>query len=167
MKKVIIAIDYNPCAQKVAETGYAYAKAIRAEVSIVDAISDISYYSMEYLPVMGFEGFCLDGPYGNINERRMEARNFLSCVVRHLGDKKIRTKILNGRMADSILEYADEWEADLIVIGTQRCKNYEEFHSHEATSRILRRSNIAVLVVPADKKQLKFTREKDYASLHF
>ena len=167
MKKVMIAIDYNPCAQKVAETGYAYAKALNAEVSIVQALSDISYYSIEYLPVMGFKGFSLDGPYSDIDEQRKEAYNFLSCIVRHLGDKKIRTKVLNGRMADSILEYADEWQADLIVIGTQSHRNYEELYSHDATSTILRQSNIAVLVVPADKKQLKLSKEKEYAFLQF
>ena len=32
MKKVLIALDYNPTAQKVAETGYSLAKAMKAKV---------------------------------------------------------------------------------------------------------------------------------------
>ena len=50
MKKILIAIDYNACAQKVAETGFECARAMNAEISIVHAISDIAYYfSREYL----------------------------------------------------------------------------------------------------------------------
>jgi hypothetical protein len=30
MKRVLIAIDYNPSAQKIAETGFDYAKAMNA-----------------------------------------------------------------------------------------------------------------------------------------
>ena len=58
MKKVLIALDYNPTAQKVAESGYSIAKAMNAEVILLHVISDQVYYSsMEYSPIMGFTGY--------------------------------------------------------------------------------------------------------------
>ena len=58
MKKVLIALDYNPTAQKVAEAGFSMAKAMNAEVILLHVISDPVYYSStEYSPIMGFNGF--------------------------------------------------------------------------------------------------------------
>ena len=61
--KVLIALDYDPTAQKVAETGYSFAKAMGAEVILLHVISDPVYYaSPEYSPVMGFTGYMDMGP---------------------------------------------------------------------------------------------------------
>ena len=38
MKKVLIALDYDPTAQKVAEAGYSLAKSLNAEVILLDLI---------------------------------------------------------------------------------------------------------------------------------
>jgi nucleotide-binding universal stress UspA family protein len=40
MKKVLIALDYNPTAQKVAEVGFSMAKSMNAEVSLLHVIAD-------------------------------------------------------------------------------------------------------------------------------
>ena len=58
MKKVLIALDYDPTAQKVAEAGFSLAKTMGAEVILLHVISDPVYYSStEYSPIMGFTGF--------------------------------------------------------------------------------------------------------------
>jgi nucleotide-binding universal stress UspA family protein len=58
MKKVLIALDYNPTAQKVAEVGFSMAQAMHAEVTLLHVISDLMYYSStEYSPIMGFGGY--------------------------------------------------------------------------------------------------------------
>ena len=58
MKKVLIALDYEPPAQKIAETGYALAKGMNAEIVLLHVLSDANYYaSLNYFPVMGYEGF--------------------------------------------------------------------------------------------------------------
>jgi nucleotide-binding universal stress UspA family protein len=45
MKKVLIALDYNPTAQKVAEVGFSMAKAMNAEITLLHVIADPVYYS--------------------------------------------------------------------------------------------------------------------------
>jgi nucleotide-binding universal stress UspA family protein len=58
MKKVLIALDYDPTAQKVAETGHEMAKAMNAQTILLHVISDATYYSyLDYSPIMGFAGF--------------------------------------------------------------------------------------------------------------
>jgi len=57
-KKVLIALDYNPTAKKIAENGYALAKAMHAEVILLHVVADPVYYSStEYSPIMGFVGY--------------------------------------------------------------------------------------------------------------
>jgi nucleotide-binding universal stress UspA family protein len=50
LKKVLIALDYDPTAQKVAETGYSLAKTMGAEVILLHVISDPVYYSSSFRP---------------------------------------------------------------------------------------------------------------------
>jgi hypothetical protein len=44
-KKVLIALDYNPTAQKVAETGFSMAKSMNAGITLFHVISYQAYYS--------------------------------------------------------------------------------------------------------------------------
>jgi nucleotide-binding universal stress UspA family protein len=57
-QKVLIALDYNPTAQKVAETGFSMAKSMHAEITLLHVVSDPAYYSaLVYSSIMGFNGF--------------------------------------------------------------------------------------------------------------
>jgi nucleotide-binding universal stress UspA family protein len=67
MKKVLIALDYDPTAQKVAEAGFSLAKSMNAEIILLHVISEPVYYSsMEYSPVMGFTGYMEMGPLQSV-----------------------------------------------------------------------------------------------------
>ena len=78
MKKVLIALDYNPTAQKVAEAGFSLAKAMNAEVTLLHVISELVYYSStEYDPIMGFTGFREVGPIELDNLDRLE-----KCILK-------------------------------------------------------------------------------------
>ena len=47
INKVLIALDYNPTAQKVAETGFSMAKSMNAKVVLLHVITDPVFYSAE------------------------------------------------------------------------------------------------------------------------
>ena len=55
--KILIALDYDPTAQNVAETGFSLAKSLGSEIILLHVISDPSLYlSSEHIVVMGFAG---------------------------------------------------------------------------------------------------------------
>jgi nucleotide-binding universal stress UspA family protein len=166
MKKILIAIDYNPCSQKIAETGFEYARAMNAEVCIVHAIADIAYYSMEYAPIMGFKGFSPDSAYKNIEEQEKEAEDFLSAVVKHLGGMNIETKVLNGKTSETILQYADEYNASMIVMGSQSHSSFEKILIGNVVADVLKHSFIPVMIVPTDKQDLNIISRK-HDVLHY
>jgi nucleotide-binding universal stress UspA family protein len=109
VKKVLIALDYNPTAQKVAEVGFSIAKAMNAEIVLLHVISDQVYYSStEYSPIMGFNGFMDTGPMqlNSVDGLKQAALHFLDKSRHHLGDKTIQTIIKEGDFAESILKTA-------------------------------------------------------------
>ena len=57
-KKVLIALDYNPTAQKVAETGFSLAKSMNAEVTLLHVLTDpVLYRTSGFSPIMGYIGY--------------------------------------------------------------------------------------------------------------
>ena len=125
MKKVLIALDYNPIAQKVAEGGFSMAKAMNAEVILLHVISDPVYYSSaEYSPIMGFNGFMESGQWqlNSVDGLKKASQQFLDKSKHHLGDKTIQTLVKEGDFAESILKTAKDLHADIIVMGSHSRK---------------------------------------------
>ncbi|MGH2563279.1 MAG: universal stress protein, partial [Ginsengibacter sp.] len=58
MKKILIALDNNAGAQKIAESGYELAQALHAETILLHVTSDSTHYSsLNYSPILGFDSF--------------------------------------------------------------------------------------------------------------
>ena len=58
MKKILIALDYDPTAQKVAETGFKLAKSLNAKVTLLHVTKDAAIYDTPgFSPVMGYTGY--------------------------------------------------------------------------------------------------------------
>lgn len=150
MKKILIVIDYNTCAQKIAETGFEYARIMNAETCIAHVIADIAYYPMEYSPMMGFEGFSADGVFKSLEEQENEAERFLEAVINHLGDSNIKTKTLTGKTHEAILEYAGEYKADLIVMGANSHTGFDKILG-DVTAKVIKHTETPVLIIPLVK----------------
>jgi hypothetical protein len=107
IQKVLIAVDYDPTAQKVAAAGYSMAKLMHAEVILLHVISDPVYYSSpQYSPIMGLTGemetfpMQLDG----IEGLKQVSQHFLDKFKHHFGDETIKTLVEEGDFAASILK---------------------------------------------------------------
>ena len=156
MKKVLIALDYNPTAQKVAEIGFSMAKSMNAEVILLHVISDPMYYSsMEYSPIMGFNGYMDMGPMqlNSVDGLKKASQHFLDKSKQHLGDKTIKTLVKEGDFADSILEAAKEVHADIIVMGSHSRKWLENILMGSVTEKVLHHTSIPLFIVPTKQKK--------------
>jgi len=154
-KKVLIALDYNPTAQKVAEAGYSLAKAMDAEVALLHIISDPVYYSsLEYSPIMGFSGFMDAGSMQLTAEDLSKASvQFLNKVKHHLHDETIEIVVKGGDFSESILASAKEMHVDLIVLGTHSRRWLEEVLLGSVTEKILHHTTIPLFIVPTKQKK--------------
>ncbi len=154
MKKVLIALDYNPTAQKVAEEGFSLAKSMNAEVTLLHVITDPVFYATSgFSPIMGFNGYVdvspevLDGVDGLKNA----SLQFLDKSREHLGDKTIQTLVKEGDFADVILKTAKELHSDIIVLGSHSQKWLENIVMGSVTKEVLHHSNIPLFIIPTKK----------------
>lgn len=150
MKKILIAIDYDPSAEKVAEAGYALGMAMAADIILLHVIAEPSYYSsMEFSPIMGFTGFA-DPHIPEIveTELKKEAMRFLDRSKEHLGDGPIKTVVAEGAFADTILKLAKDEGADIIVVGRHSRRGLGKLLVGSVAEKILHHSTIPLFIIP-------------------
>jgi nucleotide-binding universal stress UspA family protein len=156
LKKILIALDYDPTAQNVAETGYSLAKSLGAEVILLHVISDLIYYSsIDFSPIMGFDGYMDFGPLElDTADRLKEASvKFLEKSKNHLGDKIIQTQVKEGDFAETILETVKELHADIIVMGSHSRSWLKEIVMGSVTEKVLRHTPVPIFIVPTKPKK--------------
>ena len=155
MKKVLIALDYGPTAQKVAEQGYSLAQKLGAKVILLHVVNDAVYYSStEYSPIMGFEGFMDVTQYqsGTVEGLIKSSNHFLEKTKLHLGDEVIQTSVKEGDIADSIIKAAKEYQADIIVLGTHSRKWLEDIVMGSVAKDVLNHAQIPLFIIPTKKR---------------
>ncbi len=152
MKKVLIAIDYNPSSQKVAETGHELAKLMGAQVCLIHVMSEIAHYGMRYPTFMGYEGYdpgAVDVEM--INEMQKVTEDYLNSAANHLNDPDVITHLAEGDAANVLLEYSEQWNADLLVMGTHSHSALEKLLMGTVASKVLEKTRIPVYMVPVKK----------------
>jgi len=153
MKKVLIALDFDPTAQKVSEAGYSFAKSMGAEVILLHVIVDPLYYSsIESFPIIGYTGSLITPlQILNTEETKKESGLFLDKIKLHLSDDAIQTLIKEGDFADIILKTANELQVDVIVMGSHSRRWLEEILMGSVTESVMHRTNIPLFIIPTHK----------------
>ncbi len=154
MKKVLIALDYDPTSKTVAEQGYSIAQSMDAVTILLHVITDPVYYaSSQYSPIIGFEGYMEMEPFqfDTIEGVRNASEHFLDKYKKHLGNKTIETMVMEGDFADSILAAAKGVHADMIVMGSHSHKWLENIVIGSVTEKVLRHTKLPLLIIPTKK----------------
>ena len=155
MKKILIALDYDPTAEKIAEAGYALAKDMNAQAILLHVLADTQYYMpLEYSPIMGFSGMLPLDMVGPLQPEDLEqaALSFLDASRKHLGDPQIETVVAEGESSASILKIANAKNIDIIVIGSHSRSAFEKIIMGSVTEKLLHDCNIPLFIVPTKKK---------------
>ena len=151
MKKILIALDNNAGAQKIAERGYDLAKALQAETILLHVNADSTYYSsLNYSPILGFDSLSnLDVVQTDtIKELKRTAEDYLANMKLALNDKAIRTIVKEGDYAETILQTANEVNADLIVMGTHSRKGLDKVLLGSVAENVLHHATIPLFIIP-------------------
>ena len=152
MKKILIALDYNPSAQLVAETGYTLAKGMQASVVLLHILADPAYYAAyQYSPIMGFDSNFISPetlPPDISLELKKAAEEFLASSKAHLGDDATVTLVKEGEVSDSIVRTAVEVMADIIVLGSHSRRGLEKILMGSVTEKVLHHSTVPLFIIP-------------------
>lgn len=155
IKKVLIALDYDRTALKVAETGYAMAKAMDAEVTLLHVMSDPVYYaSTQYAPISGLTDSMGVDPLQFDDDDRLKkvSQYFLEKIKNQLGDSTIQTDLEDGDFADTILMKAKGLDIDILVMGSHSHRWLEDLVLGSVTSKVIRNTSVPVFIVPTKKR---------------
>jgi nucleotide-binding universal stress UspA family protein len=140
-KKVLIALDYDPSAKKVAKAGYQMALSMGAEVILVHVIQDLVTYSLSYLNMGPLQ---LD----SVDELKNTSQQFLEKTKLLLGNEAIQTVLVEGDFADCIVETAKELDIDIIVMGSHSKRWLDNIVLGSVSERVLRQTTIPLFIVP-------------------
>jgi nucleotide-binding universal stress UspA family protein len=154
MKKVLIALDYDPTAQKVAEKGFSFAKTMKAEVILLHVVADDTYYaSLEYSPITGFSGFSNTDFFRLVNDEGLvkASQYFLDKIKYHLCDESIQTLVEKGECSEAILRTARHLHADIIVMGSHSRRLLEQILLGSVTEKVLHHTSIPLFIIPTKK----------------
>jgi nucleotide-binding universal stress UspA family protein len=153
-KNVLIALDYDQSAKKVAEAGFSLASAMGAKVTLMHVVADPVYYTnTEYSPITGYTGFTILDPLIEADPNGMEKATlgFLEKFKLELGDETIETIAQDGEASEAILKTAKKIHADIIVMGSHSRKWLENVLLGSITEKVLRHTNIPLFIIPVRK----------------
>ena len=141
MRKILIATDGSPAALQAIELGLEVAEEQHAEPTFVHVAP-----AADVLPVAGF---ALAGPVSVPHELDEADRSSLDEAERLAAERGIfaRTRLLAGDPAREIVAYADEIDADLIVVGSRGLGAIGGALLGSVSHKLLREARRPVLVV--------------------
>ncbi|MES2431872.1 MAG: universal stress protein [Bacteroidota bacterium] len=158
MKEVLIALDYNPSAEKVAEIGYEFAKAMNASVTLLHVKAEpLYYYASEYTPIMGYAGLSSTEMTELLSANKItsEAEDFLESSREHLNDNSIKIIVGEGDSADCILKTANNIGASFIVMGSHCRKGLEKLLMGSLAEKVLHNTMIPLFIIPTRDEKIK------------
>lgn len=143
MKKILIALDYDPTAKEVASAGFSLCKSMNAEITLLHVVSKpITYYAsyQAMAPLLI-----------NTDELKAASQIFLDKLKKYLGDETIKTLIKEGDTSYLILETAKEINADIIVLGTRSRNWLDTIIMGSVAESVLKDTTLPLFIIPTKR----------------
>jgi nucleotide-binding universal stress UspA family protein len=144
IQKIVCPSDFSTCAMQALKYAVELARQFRAEISLVHAYEDPAAY-VAPLPMSGYVG-----PGADL---LLELRQTLETRLEHLREDvekqgvTVRAELLEGAPYRVVLDWADEWQADMIVIGTHGHTGLSHALLGSVTERVVRMASCPVLTI--------------------
>lgn len=138
MKKILIAIASGPTAEKIAQVGFETAKQLNSEVALLSVVDTTALIT---------NGGVTPRELADI-ERNDLRRNQNLLIGQVLKNDKIWTFIEEGKPSEIILKVAEEWGADLIVLGTHGRTGLSHLLMGSVAEKVVRHSTKPLLIIP-------------------
>jgi nucleotide-binding universal stress UspA family protein len=140
--KILIAVDNSTCSEKAAKTGYEMANKFGAEVALVNII--------EPMPATMNQDLTLAPVFLETYDNSEENSHVLLKEIETKFSAGISTTYLSviDSAAHGIINQAESWGADLIVIGTYGRTGLYHFLMGSVAEHVARKSACPVLIIP-------------------
>lgn len=143
-QKVLVPLDGS----EVAECALTHLKAIASGCDVVDVVL---LKVMEPLSVPG-DYVISEGDRVKLESRyRAEAQSYMETIVKQIGEGglNVRADIIQGEAAESIVDYVDKQNVDLVIMATHGRSGIRRWAMGSVADKVVRHLNIPVLLVRA------------------
>jgi nucleotide-binding universal stress UspA family protein len=151
ISRIVLPTDFSETGLLAIEHGGNMARLFAAELHLLHINEPVRYPFPPPEPILRFSN---EEEIDEMVSKRME--DIAADIVKRFGVKVI-TATGEGRIAFEIAEYAEEKEADLIVMGTHGANGYEEFFLGSNAERVVYRANCPVITIQAHAHKLGFS----------
>lgn len=147
--KILIAVDSSPCSMMAAEKGLVLADLLQIPVALVyviDRSQEIIQTDLEVIPIQT-GSFMIE-----------QAQKTMEKMIKEHASPSRADQVLQytpeGLPKDEILQTAEKWGADLIILGTHGRTGLAHLLLGSIAEYVVRHAKVAVLVIPehASKK---------------
>jgi len=138
-RKILIAVDDSPIAEKVATTGYQLGQQLNAEIAVLSVVDNAFLMT---------DGGITPKEMAEIikNDFKKSQQLLIDKVFKNY---KVWTFVEEGKPYEMILKIAIEWEADLIIIGTHGRTGLSHLLMGSVAENVVRHSKIPIMVIPS------------------
>jgi nucleotide-binding universal stress UspA family protein len=159
MKKILVSTDFSSCAANALDFAVQSAKVLTAQIILLHVFDITSYIYPGTVGVdFEYEKSMLD-----------EVKDKLSALENKIEKEEriiVHTSVYEGNVTEGILQTANDWGIDFIVMGTIGSGGLKEKLIGSETATIIGKSKVPVLVIPEEYKWKK-PREILLATNHF
>lgn len=146
-KRILIAVDHTSCCKTALQHGYSLALANQSVIALVHVNEPISPTTFTTDPVLGQQPVII--PENMVYEEEEHNRLLLESYCEELkGISEIFTFIRTGMPREEILSVAEEWNADLIVVGNHKKTGLDHLLSGSVSQSVARKASCPVLIIP-------------------
>lgn len=150
--KILVALDESELSQKAFQQSLSIAKAFNAELMLLNVVSPLEakYQNTVSLISSGYHGNGTNEVAEEEWEMLISNRlDYLQSLINQAEDAGITTDLIQeiGQPAQQICESAQEWQADLIVIGSHGRKGLKELLIGSVSNYVSHHVPCAVLLV--------------------
>jgi nucleotide-binding universal stress UspA family protein len=150
--KVLIAIDDSEIAEHAAIYGFDIARKFNAAVGLVNIVEPVAIPQMTtgVDPIMGFpnQGTGIE-ELEIMDIQKNQSNNIVNQTIKKLaGDLDVTHFNEFGATGDGIIKCSNEFNADLIVLGTHSRTGFDRLLMGSIAEYVVRHSVVPVLVVP-------------------
>ena len=150
VKKMAFSTDFSENADQAFDLAFDLAKKYGAQMFLVHVVPPLVFPS----PTM--EEFISEQPnyqfIEQVSQRSIEQME--SRYVQRMGDyRNHQVRVLSGHPASELLNFIDEEQLDLIVMGTHGFTGLAHFFLGSTAEKVVRRANCSVLTVRAPARK--------------
>lgn len=145
-QRILLAVDDTPCSLKAIEYAKDIVKEFNSSIALITVIPPTSPASYGADPLLGQQPIVVP----EVSElQQKSAQDYLDNLALDFSSASevfVFTRI--GSVREEILLAAHEWEAKLIILGSNGRTGFDHFISGSVSESVIRKAECPVLVIP-------------------